>query len=85
MVLRKVLNKKFRTNYSIVGKRNVLDVHYHFLTNTEQPLVFLQYSGKEFYSKSLVCRCLSILTTMFGDFKDYVASIRNTIKYGAGF
>lgn len=47
--------KKIRTNYSIVGKRNVHDVHYHFLTNTEQPLVFLQYSGKEFYSKSLVC------------------------------
>lgn len=47
--------KKIRTNYSIVGKRNVHDVHYQFLTNTEQPLVFLQYSGKEFYSKSLVC------------------------------
>lgn len=75
MVLREVLNKKFRTNYSIVGKRNVHDVHYHFLMNTEQPLVLLQYSGKEFYSKSLVC-WLSILIAMFRDFKNYVASIK---------
>lgn len=84
MVLSEVLNKKFRTNYSIVGKRNVHDVHYHFLTNTEQPLVFFQYSGKEFYSKSLVC-WLSILTAMFWVFKNYVVSIKNMIKYGAGF